>query len=99
MGGILRKWQDRYSISEEAFHTLWGVISVIEQRSELERRTDYHQQPDLSGGHLAFEESASKQQFQLQLRKEKFVTSNLIEDGFVYQADMMESLTVESPFI
>lgn len=34
---LFRKWQQRYDISEQAFHALWGILAAVEHDAELER--------------------------------------------------------------
>ncbi|KAJ4507464.1 hypothetical protein HRR83_004042 [Exophiala dermatitidis] len=34
---LFRKWQQRYGISEQAFHALWGILAAVEHEAELER--------------------------------------------------------------
>lgn len=95
MDAIFRKWQNRYGISEEAYHALWGILSAIEHSSELELHdpvphpeASQSQPPDISGH---FPETWL---FQEVVQGEEAVSSN-IEDSFILQPNI-ESFIVGS---
>ncbi len=41
---LFRKWQQRYDISEQAFHALWGILSAVEHDAEFERHNSISHQ-------------------------------------------------------